>query len=117
MDIPASTTSKGETMKVKVWARRVWTLELSLVSLSFLLVLGYLRFASSGLLLGITLTTALNTTRRSVCGYQGVLRQEAAKHRSRGVEIAGFAESENHIRGSCIPKNGLYIVMHRNETN
>jgi hypothetical protein len=24
--------AKGETIKVKVWARRVWTLELSLVS-------------------------------------------------------------------------------------
>lgn len=32
MEIPASSTSKGELMKVKVWARRVWTLELSLVS-------------------------------------------------------------------------------------
>jgi len=32
VEIPASTTAKGETMKVKVWARRVWTLELSLVS-------------------------------------------------------------------------------------
>ena len=31
VDVPASSTSK-ETMKVKVWARRVWTLELSLVS-------------------------------------------------------------------------------------
>lgn len=31
MDVPKSSTSK-EMMKVKVWARRVWTLELSLVS-------------------------------------------------------------------------------------
>jgi ABC-type dipeptide/oligopeptide/nickel transport system permease component len=31
VDVPRSSTSK-ETMKVKVWARRVWTLELSLVS-------------------------------------------------------------------------------------
>jgi hypothetical protein len=30
--VPASSTAKGEMMKVKVWARRVWTLELSLVS-------------------------------------------------------------------------------------
>lgn len=29
--MPVSSTSK-EMMKVKVWARRVWTLELSLVS-------------------------------------------------------------------------------------
>ncbi|WWD20850.1 hypothetical protein CI109_105327 [Kwoniella shandongensis] len=32
VQVPASTTSKkGETMTVKVWARRVWTLELSLI--------------------------------------------------------------------------------------
>lgn len=30
--MPVSSTSK-EVMKVKVWARRVWTLELSLVSI------------------------------------------------------------------------------------
>ena len=29
--MPASSTAKGEKMTVKVWARRVWTLELSLV--------------------------------------------------------------------------------------
>lgn len=32
MDVPASSTAKDETIRVKVWARRVWTLELSLVS-------------------------------------------------------------------------------------
>ncbi|WRT70872.1 uncharacterized protein IL334_007871 [Kwoniella shivajii] len=33
VQVPASTSSKsGETINVKVWARRVWTLELSLVS-------------------------------------------------------------------------------------
>ncbi|WWC72740.1 uncharacterized protein I206_106704 [Kwoniella pini CBS 10737] len=31
VQIPASTSSKGETINVKVWARRVWTLELSLI--------------------------------------------------------------------------------------
>ncbi|OCF56247.1 phosphatase activator [Kwoniella mangroviensis CBS 10435] len=35
VQIPASTTSKDEMINVKVWARRVWTLELSLVSLHF----------------------------------------------------------------------------------
>ena len=30
--MPAHSLAKGETIKVKVWARRVWTLELSLVS-------------------------------------------------------------------------------------
>nr|XP_018259596.1 phosphatase activator [Kwoniella dejecticola CBS 10117]OBR81754.1 phosphatase activator [Kwoniella dejecticola CBS 10117] len=31
VQVPASTSSKGETITVKVWARRVWTLELSLI--------------------------------------------------------------------------------------
>jgi hypothetical protein len=31
VDIPASSTAEKETISVKVWARRVWTLELSLV--------------------------------------------------------------------------------------
>ncbi|GFZ51349.1 hypothetical protein JCM24511_09109 [Saitozyma sp. JCM 24511] len=31
VDIPASSSAKGETIKAKVWARRVWTLELSLI--------------------------------------------------------------------------------------
>ena len=31
VDVPAHSMAKGETIKVKVWARRVWTLELSLV--------------------------------------------------------------------------------------
>ncbi|CAD6567988.1 MAG: hypothetical protein TREMPRED_004198 [Tremellales sp. Tagirdzhanova-0007] len=31
VNIPVSSSAKGELMKVKVWARRVWTLELSLI--------------------------------------------------------------------------------------
>ncbi|KAK1923159.1 phosphatase activator [Papiliotrema laurentii] len=31
VEVPAHSMAKGETIKVKVWARRVWTLELSLI--------------------------------------------------------------------------------------
>ena len=58
VEIPASTKAKGETMKVKVWARRVWTLELSLVSCSA----GDISACNSSLgcvICGVELTVAL----------------------------------------------------------
>ncbi|RXK41071.1 phosphatase activator [Tremella mesenterica] len=44
VEVPASLKSKGEMIKVKVWARRVWTLELSLVSLYVTMYFFTLRF-------------------------------------------------------------------------
>ena len=62
VDVPVSSTSK-ETHKVKVWARRVWTLELSLVSA--------LAFVSAAASVHLRMITPSLTSRSSLACVAG----------------------------------------------